>query len=70
MALLGWQCVHLRAVLNRLTVSVTRSYIFCGCSCKFSKFLKNNFVTTSKPINCIPINVSKFIANGVHVAAP
>lgn len=70
MVVLCWQCVHLRALLNELTVSVTRSYIFCGCSCKFCLLISNNFVTTSKPINCIPTDVGEFIANGVHAAAP
>lgn len=32
--------------------------------------IKNNFITTSKPINCILTSVGQFIANGVCTAAP
>lgn len=70
MVLLCWQCVRLRALLNRLTVSVSRSNIFCGCSCKFCELITNNFLTTSKPINYIATNVGKFMAKDVHAAAP
>lgn len=54
--------IDLQYLLQGATFSVGIAIILCTHH--------KNFVTTSKPINCIPTNVGKFIANGVHAAAP